>query len=222
MNLLVTEVTEMHGGNFCVATWNPAARRMVRPLPNGANWTQGLLRPHGVTPGATISVVPTGRQAIAAYPHLTEDMIIDSQRIALVTPGPVDWFAPAAPPVSRSISQAFSGMVAHNSVWDDMRQGVHLPAGSQCCSLAAVAVPRANLDFIEEFEKLKATLFDGQYSYKLSVSSLALKDAWRQGGINAVKAAVPRSARLHVRLGLARPFGNPPDKCYMMINGVYG
>ena len=51
---------------------------------------------------------------------------------------------------------------------------------------------------------------------------LALKTAWRHGGIEAVKKALPRSHLLHIRVGLARPFGQPPDKCYVMVNGVHG
>jgi len=35
MQILITDVTEMHQGNYCVAGWNLNAGTMVRPLPNG-------------------------------------------------------------------------------------------------------------------------------------------------------------------------------------------
>jgi hypothetical protein len=40
MEILITDVTEMGGGNCCVAGWDVVAKRMVRPLPNGSNWPQ--------------------------------------------------------------------------------------------------------------------------------------------------------------------------------------
>lgn len=221
MKLIITDVTEMHGGNFCVAGWRAKTGRMVRPLPNGANWTQALLQQHGVTPGATISFRVLAVAHQGAYPHSTEDNVVDAAQIALVSPGPCSWFGANGPTVSPSIDAGFGGAVEHNSVWNGTYQGVYVPVGAQVSSLCAIVVPRAQLDFMEDFGKLKAIVDDGTDSYKLAVSSLHLKEAWRNGGVAAVRAAIPTSARLHVRVGLARGFGTPP-KCYMMLNGVHG
>jgi hypothetical protein len=220
MKLLITEVTEMHGGNFCVAGWRATKERMVRPLPAGANWTQGLLAQHGVAPGATLDVKSSGVAANGAFPHLTEDTPIDPANIALVAPGPASWSGAAAPPSAHSVDDAFQGFVQFNSEWHGVRQGVHVAADAQTRSLWAVRVPRANLTFVEEFDKLKASLNDGAAVFKLAVSSKTLKEAWRIGGLAGVNQLLPQAGFLHVRLGLARPFGNPPDKCYMMVNGV--
>ena len=35
-----------------------------------------------------------------------------------------------------------------------------------------------------------------------------------------MRRALPVATELHVRLGLARGFGEHPDKCYVMLNGV--
>src|SRR5262245_9073350 len=43
MDILITDVTEMHAGNYCVAGWNASDGRMIRPLPGGSNWTGHLL-----------------------------------------------------------------------------------------------------------------------------------------------------------------------------------
>lgn len=32
MDILVTDVTEMNGGHYCVAGWCAATKRMVRPM----------------------------------------------------------------------------------------------------------------------------------------------------------------------------------------------
>jgi hypothetical protein len=82
-----------------------------------------------------------------------------------------------------------------------------------------VRIPKASLSFSEVFGKLKVIINDGAASYQLTVSSKALKEAWRAGGLAAVNSALPARAELHVRVGLARPFDDPP-KCYMMLNGA--
>jgi len=222
MRLLTTDVTEMHGGNFCVAGWNAQEGRMVRPLPNGSNWTAGLLQQHGVSPGVTIEADPAGQPYGSAFPHVTEDTPVARQNIRLVNADSIDWFGANAPPTQATLSAAFGGHLLHNSIWKNVRQGVYVRIGTQVRSLVAVDLARASIQFVEEFDKLKAFLSDGEARYKVAVSSLALKTAWRQGGVQAVHQALPTSPRFHVRLGLARAFGQPAEKCYLMVNGVHG
>jgi hypothetical protein len=101
-----------------------------------------------------------------------------------------------------------------------MRQGVYVAAGTRSRSLVGIRIDRTRVSFSEDFGKLKAVLHDGTARYKLAVSSRLLKEAWRQGGLLAIRGALPDRNHYCVRVGLARPFGNPPDKCYLMINGV--
>ncbi len=222
MRLVVTDVTEMHGGNYCVAGWDAQAQRMVRPLPNGANWTARLLQQHSIVPGASIDLTPTGQHHASTFPHHAEDTLVDQATIHRVNGGPINWFAADAPLAYRTVSGAFSGRIVQNSIWNNVLQGVYVPVGAQIGSLAAVRLPRAAVQFIEEFEKLKAILNDGTAHYKLAVSSLVLKTAWGRGGLAAVQQALPATPQFHIRLGLARAFGNPPDKCYLMVNGIHG
>ncbi len=171
---------------------------------------------------ASINVTPTGLPHSGAFPHRTEDKPVDQATIRHVNAGPINWFAPGAPLTYRTVSSAFSGHIVHNSIWNNVRQGVYVPVGTQVGSLAAVRLPRTAVQFVEEFDKLKAILNDGNAGYKLAVSSLVLKTAWRQGGLAAVHQALPATQHFHIRLGVARAFGNPPDKCYLMVNGIHG
>ena len=221
MRLIITEVTEMSPGNFCVAGWDARTGRMVRPLPNGGNWTAGLLRQHSVAPGAVLNFNPTGVAHHSAFPHHTEDTPVDLASIAVVTVAPGAWFGPNAPTCANTLAQAFQGHVQNNSTWNGVLQGVYVPVGTQTRSLWGVSCQRAALTFAEEFKKLKAELNDGTAIYKLAVTSHVLKETFRGGGVAAVIQALPRAGNLHVRVGLARAFGNPADKCYVMINGVY-
>jgi hypothetical protein len=124
-------ITEMSAGNFCVAGWHVQSRRMVRPLPNGGNWTAGLLQRHSIAPGAVLDFAPTGVAHPSAFPHHTEDAPVDLANIAVVSVGPGAWFGPNAPPCANTLAQAFQGHVQHNSVWNGVSQGVYVPVGTQ-------------------------------------------------------------------------------------------
>jgi hypothetical protein len=222
VRLLVTDLTEMQGGNFCVAGWDAAGGRMVRPLPDGRNWTAGLLERHAIIPGAILEVHPVGRPERSRYPHRSEDTLIDRDRICRITAAPVDWLGEDAPPAGMTLAAAFDGHLRHTETRGAVRHGVHVPADLPVHSLGALALPRSLIRFVVEFDKLRLVLNDGEGQYSLAVSSLALKSAWRECGIEAVRKALPTSHLLHIRVGLARPFGQPPDKCYVMVNGVHG
>jgi len=43
MDILITDVTEMRAGNYCVAGWDASDSRMIRPLFGCYNWTEHLL-----------------------------------------------------------------------------------------------------------------------------------------------------------------------------------
>jgi hypothetical protein len=219
MELLITDVTVMHGGNYCVAGWNAPEGKMIRPLPLGHHWSAALLAKHSVVPGSLIHVQPSGKPN-SAFPHRTEDMPINPDMIRFVSAGFVDWAGPAAPPTSFTIMDGFSGNVLWNSMWRNIRQGVYVSERKQCASLAAVMVDRSRVTLREDFGKLKAVASDGQDLYKLAVSSRALREAWEQGGLAAAQVALPARERLHVRVGLARTYQGEPVKCYIMLNGA--
>ena len=192
---------------------------MIRPLPAGANWTAALLDQNGVQPGAKIDVSPSNVPPNGVYPHLTEDLYIDSGGTALVGQGPGIGFGQGAPPTSPTLQDAYANHVRNNSIWKGAFKGTHVLAGTQCRSLWGIRVDRKDLRFVEEFDVLRGLLNDGTARYNLPVSSSALKTLWREGGVASIVRSLPRAGQLHVRVGLARPFDG--GKCYMMINGVY-
>lgn len=211
----------MGAGLFCVAGWCAAANRMVRPLPNGGNWPKGLLTNKGISPGVTLGVTALNQPITSAYPHRTEDTPIDPMSAQVVHPGPQDWFGVGAPPLATTLQEAFEGNVHHNSEWNGRRQSVYVPANAVSRSLWGVGISRDDLDLVEDWGKLKAHINDGQHNYMVSVSSKGLKEAFRLGGIVAANASLPLDGKLHVRMGLARPWHAHPEKCYAMINGVH-
>jgi hypothetical protein len=218
MDVLITDVTEMGESTYCVAGWAIDEKRMVRPLPDGSNWPSALLEQHSIVAGKLIRVerklAPNG-----IFPHRTEDMPIDQASIKASNGVFSDWLGASAPIVAQNLEAGFADQLKWNKVWNEVRQGVHTLPRAKCASLTSVQVPKANLVFSQPFESLKATLNDGSASYQLTVSSKVLKEAWRAGGLASVNDALPQRGVLHVRVGLARPFGDPL-KCYAMLNGA--
>jgi hypothetical protein len=218
MEILITDVTEMSAGMYCVAGWDAANKRMVRPLPDGSHWPEALIAKYKILPGVVLSATPQG-QATGALPHLTEDTPINSASIRAIQSSP-NWTGSGAPGVSRSLDEGFAGNIRWNSTFRDVYQGVYVATGTKCDSLGAVNVGNANLSFIEHFDRLKAVLNDGTARYQLPVSSHLFKDAWRKGGLAGATSLLPKRDILHVRVGLARDFEGQPNKCYLMINGI--
>jgi hypothetical protein len=70
MDIVITEVTEMSSGNYCVAGWCPAQNRMVRPLPVGHNWSALQLEQYAIAPGAS---KPRPHSLTTNYPSTPTD-----------------------------------------------------------------------------------------------------------------------------------------------------
>jgi hypothetical protein len=155
MELLITDLTEMNGGKYCVAGWDGTAEQMFRPLPNGDNWTQTMIAQHAIAPGA--------------FPHRTEDTPIVADTIQPTGDIFSDWLGDSAPTVSPDLAIGFDGYLQWNSVWDGVRQGVYIAPGTRCRSLLGIRVEREALAFSEVFGKLKATLNDGSHRYQLAL-----------------------------------------------------
>ena len=132
-------------------------KRMVRPLPGGGHWPQALIAKHGIQPGTLLKAIAMGA-ATGAFPHLTEDTPIDPASIGTTQSSP-DWVGPTAPEVSASIGDAFSNSLQWNKVFRGVHQGVYVPTGTQCSSLAAVKVAKANISFSQPFGKLSCCRF---------------------------------------------------------------
>jgi hypothetical protein len=225
LRILVTDVTEMHHGNYCVAGWDSSAGKMVRPLPNGSHWTGEQLTKYGVQPGAVIEFNTTGSAAGGSYPHRTEDTPIDLASVKLIGKGTQPWFGSGAPPLATTLAAAFQNSVQTTRVWDGARQGAYVKDGTEIGSLAGVRIVRPNLEFFEgDYDgkkSLRAYITDKDAQYSLPAVAKNLRELYRSSGVEAVNKLLPKNGNLHVRVGLARAWSAQPEKCTVMINGVY-
>jgi hypothetical protein len=110
-------------------------------------------------------------------------------------------------------------------LWDGALKGVHVPEATQIGSLGAVRLPASAVclfeDNYEGTARLRAYLSDAEACYNLPVLAKSLREAYRQGGLDASIGLLPQHGDVHVRLGLARAWAGQPGKCSLMINGIY-
>src|SRR5262249_36321942 len=123
--------------------------------------------------------------------------------------------------VSLAVGEAFDGALVM-----PVSGKAYMPRDQRARSLGAVQIQPAQVHFFENRydparPKLRARLANDGRQYDLSVTAAAARTRWQANGLGALQADAAASNRLHVRLGLSRPFPAMPDQCYVQMNGVY-
>jgi hypothetical protein len=228
--MLVTDVTR-YGTRFCVAGWDLQRHEMVRPEPPGAVaayeasrfWENNIAGPGQVLAvGNVVRFEASAPPQNFAFPHATEDKAVPAgSNITVIAR--VDLAAiPArvAAGVSNRVAAAFDGGLVR------LQNGkASVPRDFRGRSLGAVEVDPKALTFFENSfgnkpTKLRALIQEGGAAYDLGVTADAAVARWSAGGLKGLNADVAASRRVHVRVGLSRPFAARPDDCFVQINGL--
>ena len=220
--VIITDLTEMNTGNYCVAGLDWERQRMVRLLTRlGGNWTNLNVGQTGLWHRRLVQfqqvVIPPG----GAFPHATEDTRINENSMQ-VLPRPSHWRATILQSESPNIDAVF-GDLLNQAIFGQLRKSPWLPPGAVCASLGAVRAEAANFRFYEDdFNpdkiKLRCQFTKAGSRFDLPVSSYRLRMRWRQIGVSQMNEKQGDFGQVHVRVGVARPFNN---KCYLMLNGLY-
>lgn len=205
---------------------------MIRPEPPNANaaheasrfWTAQHAGPGKIfSVGAVVNFQANQPPAASPFPHATEDRIVagGSKLVSTATHAPVRLAELAAASVSGSLGDIFDDRLVRA-----YSGKAHVAAGERVASLGAVEIDPADIRFHEELNgkgqrKLRAWISEGGVEYDLSVPADAPRDLFLKRGADAVQAEMRACRRLHVRIGLCRPFPAMPDACYAQINGLY-
>ena len=227
--IIVTDVT-CYSDLFCVAGWDRKSGVMVRPEPPGANvnneasrfWGAQFAGPSGrFSPGNIVGFDAASPPADFPFPHATEDRLVPAgEQIAVL--GHVT-SAQMVAEVAASVSPSLQAAFDHGLVHAPSRKA-YVPPGHQGRSLGAVEIAPNKVRLHEATSasgkrQLRAILTDGETPYDLSITAEAARARWIADGIGALRADLNASARIHVRVGLARPTDELP--CYAQINGLY-
>jgi hypothetical protein len=226
--LIITDVT-CYGTLYCVAGWDRVGGRMIRPEPATADshdeasrfWDSrfaGPGRPFSV--GNIVRIDASSPPDTFPFPHATEDRIAaaGNQIQVLGQLTTADVVQNVAAGISPTLDAAFDGGLIRQS-----SRKAYVPEGHNGRSLGALDLAPNDLIFFEhQFQdkasKLRARVTVNGVVYDLSVTADAARERWKTAGIEALRNDVKNANRLHVRVGLARPF--PANQCYSQVNGV--
>jgi hypothetical protein len=169
--VLITELTRMHGGHYCVAGWNVHRDRIVRPLaplggPSGGHWVlQDGRLPLQV--GDLIHCQPVGGKQ-GTPPHSTEDFLLRLSPAPLAHFNAGQMFDLLQPTVDASVQDIFGQRLV---------QDKYLPDGALTRSLGAICVPRREMSFHHGYkERLRIEVQDSEgVVYDIPVTCEALR-----------------------------------------------
>ena len=225
--ILITEVTRMREGHYCVAGWDIHAGRIVRPLqPPGENWQ---LR-NGCIPfavGELIDVIPA-RHKPGLAPHSTEDFVLGGPPQTLTMFNEAETFTLLRSTADKSIRAIFGPLFGDR----------YLHEGTGQRSLGSILLRRERMHlFVDQKEKLRIQFTDGDgVRYALAVTSEKMlhyfsprpQDPPPHYGIREAAAwlnATPADQAVMLRIGLSRGWAGTekawkPPRCYLQLNGI--
>jgi hypothetical protein len=220
--VIITDLTEMSTGRYCVAGWDWAHQRMVRLLPRfGDAWTNRYVEQTGLWHRRLVQFQPVVMPLGGEFPHATEDTRIDETTMQIF-PRPNHWRTTILQSESQNIDAIF-GNHLNQGVVGQIRKSPFVPPGTPCSSLGAVRANAADFEFyVNDFDpdrpKLRCRFTKQGQRFDLPVSSYRLRMRWREIGVHEMNLRQGEFGQVHVRVGIARPFNNG---CYLMLNGLY-
>ncbi|MFI0848075.1 dual OB domain-containing protein [Mesorhizobium sp. IMUNJ 23232] len=226
--IIITDIT-CYGTLYCVAGWEHRRRQMIRPEPpTASNTSEGsrFWNEHHVGPGRPFSIGNIIRFDASPppndfpFPHATEDCLVNLSRpIDIVGNLAFSQIARAvAGGISSSLEAAFDGGLVRVASGKAYVAGGHFGR-----SLGAIEIAPSRLqlyvDTYGDKQRLRCRIGIGNNLYDLSVPADAARTRWKAAGIDVLQNDAKGSTRIHVRVGLSRPFGEHP--CYAQVNGLY-
>jgi hypothetical protein len=227
--VIITDVTT-YRDRYCVAGWDINRNNMVRPEPPGANaadepsrfWDSQWAGPGKFFDlGNVVRFEANPPPGNFPFPHATEDRIWVKATDQAPTRTLSATQLAATVGVSAGINAAFSGGLVRA-----VSGKAYVPRDFVGPSLGAITVSANALTVFENTydpakPKLRAHLAEAGLRYDLALTADAARTRWLSAGLNALRADIRACNRIHVRLGLSRPFWGRPDECYAQINGLY-
>jgi len=215
--LLINEVTT-YGKLRCVAGYNFATGGMIRPEPSpGGFWPSYLTgQATALYPGNVMDF--EGTIPDTEFPHRREDRVVN------VGPTIVSRLTTA----DFASNLAAIGSTLSKNTFDHFRVSssgtAYVEAGTDCGSLFGVQLPKGSIS-LEEVQtdrgpRLRCSFELHGSDLCLSVAATDIRNLHERSGLAAVRNGL-NNQTVHLRIGLARGWGDFPNRCYMQVNGIY-
>jgi hypothetical protein len=154
------------------------------------------------------------------FPHASEDRLF----VRAIGQGPLRTVS-SAELVATAVGSSDINAVFSGGLVRAVSGKAYVAKDFKGASLGALTVAPEMLTLYENTynpnkPKLRAWLREGMVRYDLAVTADAARTRWLSAGLDALKADIAACDRVHVRLGLSRPFPQRPDECYAQINGL--
>ncbi|MBZ9661394.1 hypothetical protein LB523_20330 [Mesorhizobium sp. ESP-6-4] len=204
---------------------------MIRPEPPSASainevsrfWEGNFAGPgRFFSVGNIVRLEASPPPANFAFPHATEDRLVDlSKPMDILGQLTLVQTAQAvAGGTSPTLEAAFDGGLVRAA-----STKAYVLEGHIGRSLGAIEITADRIQFHVATnpnngkQQLRAHIAAGNHYYDLSVPADAARGRWKTSGLASLQDDANASNRIHVRVGLSRPFaGNP---CYSQVNGLY-
>ena len=216
LDIIVSEVTNMHHGYVCVGGWCESEGQMIRPLSGPReHWNEMMAGPDLFQVGNIVRIVPAGFSSARGLPHAREDCVVNGHPVRvgeIEAPHLADALLPGESP---SVDTLFNGQ---------MQEARLVMAGSDCKSLGAIQTHSQRLGFDERAkpvgtDQLRCWFYDRTNThYNLPVVSRELNALHKEGGLDALADLKAGARTAHVRIGLAHPFDD--GRAFAMVNHV--
>ncbi|MCL2538087.1 MAG: hypothetical protein FWE52_01240 [Alphaproteobacteria bacterium] len=212
-NIIISDITNMKE-KFCIAGWDIGELRMKRLLIDRGYWDEANLAK--LKGHSWIVIHNEVLKEPRDWPHRTEDVNVDLNTLQIkesYSKGK-DIALRVRASVSDNISSIFNNKVKENS---------YILKSTKCPSLGAIDLPAENVEFVIENGKLRANIIDNDgKKYCLKVSCKHIRDIFEDSkNIETLNKSVLSVGRIHLRIGLARPFLMQENHCYLMLNGLF-
>jgi hypothetical protein len=234
--VIITDVTRMKEPRVCVAGYLERSCECVRPIFSRFGPTEEWLSVEGQVVIRPFAIVELDlRQKKDSPPH-TEDWIVDSSYRAsrgMLTPSEQDTFLTKIE--DRSVGTTFGTKINRETGFEHLSGYVKVGEGKR--SLGTIRPKMLSQVFYREKREREDKLdyriaFTDQTGeeYRLAVTDLAFRRYLDHMSLRESKSlektaqlmtATLRESRMFLRIGLARPWNDYPDRCYLQITGVY-
>ncbi len=221
--VLITDLTDYGSSLRCVAGWDLDNGQMIRPEPRpAAFWDEKFCGPGRVfNPGNIVVFNAEQPIPLTDLPHLNEDKVVQGDIAIEQTLSRAEFVSALKGVGSVTAEQAFAAPVQFVNSKGFVRTGTNHP------SLRGVLLKSTDVTFsTEKFgnapAKARCMIRVARLTYvNLSIAGHELREVFRGSGKDGLARLFAGNCNLHLRLGLARGWGDYPDRCYMQVNGLY-